>query len=123
MIFKSISCLTFACLLVHKGKFLYIFNHRYSLLCSQNDDSIFLYSYFLLFFLFEVVSQNAPIPTQPPEPEPQEGLKCWECSPIELSVSPNSHMNQLECLTNDDKYGELKTCDAFNGACAKGTIG
>ena len=22
-----------------------------------------------------------------------------------------------------DEYGELKTCDAFNGACAKGTIG
>lgn len=70
----------------------------------------------------EAYSQNAPIPTQSPDPEPQEGLLCWECDPIDLSVSHNSHMNKLECLTDDDDYGELNVCDAFNGACAVGTI-
>ena len=70
------------------------------------------------------ISQNAPIrTTQAPEPQPQDGLICYECDPIDLSVSHNSHMNKLNCLTDDDDFGEAKTCNAFNGACAKGTIG
>merc|ERR1712150_147791 len=87
---------------------------------------MFLKSNLCLVLLFllgqEAYSQNAPIPTRSPDPEPQERLLCYECDPIDLSTSHNSHMNKLECLTDDDDYGELNVCNAFDGACAKGTI-
>merc|ERR1740124_539146 len=31
-------------------------------------------------------------------------------------------MTQMKCLQDDDDFGELKRCNAFDGACAKGTL-
>lgn len=50
-------------------------------------------------------------------------LQCYECDPGNLQFShQNSHMTQMKCLTNDDDFGELKRCQAFDGACAKAKL-
>ena len=53
-------------------------------------------------------------------------LQCYECHPGKLHVDHNSHNHSHEmtmnCLTDDNDFGELKTCHPFDGACAKGTL-
>jgi len=50
--------------------------------------------------------------------EASNALDCYECS--EDSIGSNPRVQQ-ECLTQDDKFGESKNCNAFKGACAKST--
>jgi len=71
--------------------------------------------------VWKAIPQKNPIPENQ-ESKQQDGLKCYECNPIDLSITPYSNMNKLNCLTDENDYGELKVCDYVHSACAKGTI-
>ena len=58
-------------------------------------------------------------------PDTNIPLSCYECNPENLGNSQGKHdlhMTQMKCLTEKGEYGELKKCQAFNGACASGEI-
>lgn len=58
-------------------------------------------------------------------PDSNVPLSCYECNPENLGNSQGKqgfHMTQMKCLTEKGEYGELKKCQAFNGACASGEI-
>ena len=58
-------------------------------------------------------------------PDTNVPLSCYECNPENLGNSQGRHdlhMTQMKCLTEKGEYGELKKCQAFNGACASGEI-
>jgi len=71
--------------------------------------------------VWKAIPPKSPIPENQ-EPKLQDGLKCYECNPVDLSITPYSNMNKLNCLTDENDYGELKVCDYLHSACAKGTI-
>ena len=58
-------------------------------------------------------------------PDTNVPLSCYECNPENLGNTQGRHdlhMTQMKCLTEKGEYGELKKCQAFDGACASGEI-
>ena len=78
-------------------------------------------TYFDFHYLIEEIWEA--VPQVAPSPKSGNTLICYECNPTGFSITPNSHTNMLDCLTNEYNYGEFKVCDDSHGACAKGTIG